>query len=164
MLRNGEHIYKSIWQKQQQLTRKNYVLQVSLKLSKLCLFQILRQKSWICIFAVDLNVIWTLKKAWIRMPCGIIYFWLHHFQWRYVFTTCSIRRRHRGQLVKWEEHVVQQHMCPHLELQKDFSIRETCEKSQTLQFRTIWSSKKEGKFSSLRNKNSIVLVLKAYYT
>lgn len=31
MLRNGEHIYKSIWQKQQQLTRKNYVLQVSLK-------------------------------------------------------------------------------------------------------------------------------------
>lgn len=31
MLRNGKHIYKSICQKQQQLTRKNYVLQVSLK-------------------------------------------------------------------------------------------------------------------------------------
>lgn len=36
--------------------------------------------------------------------------WLLEPQWRKVFTTCSIRRRQRGQLVKCEEHVIQQHI------------------------------------------------------
>jgi hypothetical protein len=37
-------------------------------------------------------------------------------QWRKVFTTCSIRLRQRGQLLNCEQHVIQQHIWPHLQI------------------------------------------------
>lgn len=73
-------------------------------------------------------------------------------QWRKVLTTCSIRRRQSGQVCRWDEHCVQQHMWPHLERARTPGI-------QRAAINGTREEESRQAMGSLRDKDSVVLLL-----